>query len=227
MELLGLPYNEVMVTYTAGLAAIGDDVKTACAQIVRNAQSTPALNASKTRDRHDADAVFLEFAAGRNRAGMAASLRCEQAGVSDERYSAAQSKWGAPDAGRCAVAKCGRNIGNAAGNRRKHGYKHVEVGLVPTTFADVIVSPVVMRKLRPTWQEEGASRSGNCWSRRPAFSSRSTRSIWLLPSHLFAMTLAVTVAGQDYLIESIASNEAFGQVYLYRLLLREARQQAV
>jgi hypothetical protein len=48
-NLLGLPYNEVSVTYTAGLAAIGDDVKTACAQIVRNAQSTPALNACKTR----------------------------------------------------------------------------------------------------------------------------------------------------------------------------------
>jgi len=48
-NLLGLPYNEVSVTYTAGLATIGDDVKTACAQIVRNAQSTPALNASKTR----------------------------------------------------------------------------------------------------------------------------------------------------------------------------------
>jgi hypothetical protein len=44
---------------------------------------------------------------------------------------------------------------------------------------------------------------------------------------LFAMTLAVTVAGQDYLIDSIAANEAFGQVYLYRLLLCEARQQAV
>ena len=48
-NVLGLPYNEVTVTYTAGLAAIGDDVKTACAQIVRNAQATPALNASKTR----------------------------------------------------------------------------------------------------------------------------------------------------------------------------------
>jgi len=48
-NVLGLPYNEVSVTYTAGLATIGDDVKTACAQIVRNAQSTPALNASKTR----------------------------------------------------------------------------------------------------------------------------------------------------------------------------------
>ena len=45
-NLLGLPYNEVRVTYTAGLATIGDDVKSACAQIVRNAQSTPALNAS-------------------------------------------------------------------------------------------------------------------------------------------------------------------------------------
>jgi hypothetical protein len=48
-NVLGLPYNEVAVTYTAGLAVIGDDVKSACAQLVRNAQSTPALNASKTR----------------------------------------------------------------------------------------------------------------------------------------------------------------------------------
>jgi len=48
-NVLGLPYNEVSVTYTAGLTTIGDDVKTACAQIVRNAQSTPALNASKTK----------------------------------------------------------------------------------------------------------------------------------------------------------------------------------
>jgi hypothetical protein len=48
-NLLGLPYNEVSVTYTAGLAVIGDDVKTACAQIVRNAQAQPALNASLTK----------------------------------------------------------------------------------------------------------------------------------------------------------------------------------
>jgi hypothetical protein len=48
-NVLGLTYNEVSVTYTAGLNVVGDDVKSACAQIVRNAQSTPALNASKTR----------------------------------------------------------------------------------------------------------------------------------------------------------------------------------
>ena len=32
-----------------------------------------------------------------------------------------------------------------------------EVGLVATTFAEVAISPVVMRKLRPTWQEGGES----------------------------------------------------------------------
>jgi hypothetical protein len=48
-NVYGLPYNEVMVTYTAGLATIGDDIKAACAQIVRNAQATPALNASRTK----------------------------------------------------------------------------------------------------------------------------------------------------------------------------------
>jgi hypothetical protein len=48
-NVLGLPYNEVRATYTAGLAAIGDDVKSACAQIVRNAQATPALNASMSK----------------------------------------------------------------------------------------------------------------------------------------------------------------------------------
>lgn len=48
-SVLGLPYNEVSITYTAGLASIGDDVRCACAQIVRNAQATPALNVSKSR----------------------------------------------------------------------------------------------------------------------------------------------------------------------------------
>jgi len=48
-NVLGLPYNEVSVTYTAGLTTIGDDVMCACAQIVRNAQAQPALNASMTK----------------------------------------------------------------------------------------------------------------------------------------------------------------------------------
>jgi len=48
-NIFGLPYNEVSITYTAGLEIIGDDIKTACAQIVRNAQATPALNTSMSK----------------------------------------------------------------------------------------------------------------------------------------------------------------------------------
>jgi len=101
-----------------------------------------------------------------------------------------------------------------------------ELGLVATTFADVVVSPVVMRKLRPTWEQDGKPQ----WELFVSATGvhQQVRSLDLPSAQsLFAMTLAVTVAGQDYLIESVASNEAFGQVYLYRLLLREARQQAV
>jgi len=56
-NLFGLPYNEIMVTYTAGLANIGDDIKTACAQIVRNAQAAPALNASRTK----MDTMWMQY----------------------------------------------------------------------------------------------------------------------------------------------------------------------
>lgn len=101
-----------------------------------------------------------------------------------------------------------------------------EVGLVSTTFANVVLTPVILRKLRPSWREgdqpqwELLVSATSIQQQINALSLDSAQA-------LFAMTLTVTVAGQDYLIGSIAANEAFGQVYLYRLLLREARQQAV
>jgi len=101
-----------------------------------------------------------------------------------------------------------------------------EVGLVATTFAEVPVSPVLMRKLRPNWQEGGESK----WELLVSATSveQQVNMLDLASAQaLFALTLAVTVGGQDYLIEAMASSEAFGQVYLYRLLLREAKQQGV
>jgi hypothetical protein len=44
VNALGLFFNEVDVIYNAGLATIPGGVKVACAQIVKNAQVTPALN---------------------------------------------------------------------------------------------------------------------------------------------------------------------------------------
>jgi len=34
----------------------------------------------------------------------------------------------------------------------------LEVGIVATSFVDVVVSPVVLRKMRPSWQEGGQSK---------------------------------------------------------------------
>jgi len=60
LNILGLPYNEVEVTYTAGLAALPDIVKCACAQIVKNAQATPGLNVKSSR----VDTLQLQYFSG-------------------------------------------------------------------------------------------------------------------------------------------------------------------
>jgi hypothetical protein len=41
---LGLAFDEIELTYTAGFSQVPDPVKFACAQLVKNAQATPALN---------------------------------------------------------------------------------------------------------------------------------------------------------------------------------------
>jgi hypothetical protein len=101
-----------------------------------------------------------------------------------------------------------------------------QVGLVATNFAEVAVSPVVIRKLRPSWNEGGQSKWELLVSATGLEAQVNALDLASVES-LFQMTLAVTVAGQDYLIESIAANEAVGTVYLYRLLVREAGLEAV
>ena len=49
MNVLGLNYNEVEITYTAGFTTAPDAVKLACVQIVKNAQATPAMNVRTSR----------------------------------------------------------------------------------------------------------------------------------------------------------------------------------
>jgi len=44
LNIVGLWFSEVDIVYSAGYGTIPDPVKFACAQIVRNAQATPALN---------------------------------------------------------------------------------------------------------------------------------------------------------------------------------------
>ena len=97
----------------------------------------------------------------------------------------------------------------------------MELGMISTTFYEVVVSPAAMRRLKPSWQKDGELR----WELLVSASSvaEQVANFQLSSAQaLFALTLAVSVAGQEYLIESVSSNEAFGQVYLYRLQLRQA-----
>jgi hypothetical protein len=48
-NFFGMSINEVEVTYNSGLATIPPSIKIACAQIVKNAQATPALNVRSSR----------------------------------------------------------------------------------------------------------------------------------------------------------------------------------
>ncbi len=59
-NFLGIAYNEAEITYTSGLVTISDAVKIACAQIVKNAQATPALNVKSSR----IDTVQMQYFSG-------------------------------------------------------------------------------------------------------------------------------------------------------------------
>ena len=47
VNVLGWTFTEVEMVYTAGLDPLPDPVKVACAQLVKNAQATPALNVKR------------------------------------------------------------------------------------------------------------------------------------------------------------------------------------
>jgi hypothetical protein len=48
VNVMGWAFTEIEIVYTAGFATFPDKVKVACAQLVKNAQATPALNVKKT-----------------------------------------------------------------------------------------------------------------------------------------------------------------------------------
>lgn len=56
-NVLGLPYSEVEVTYTAGCATTPEAVKMACAQLVKNAQATPGLNVKASK----MDTMWMQY----------------------------------------------------------------------------------------------------------------------------------------------------------------------
>ncbi len=59
-NLLGLAYGEIEAIYTAGLSVIPAALLVACAQIVKNAQTTPGLNVQRSK----IDTLQMEYFSG-------------------------------------------------------------------------------------------------------------------------------------------------------------------
>ena len=59
-HVLGMPYTDAEITYTAGYADVPVPVKVACAQVVKNAQAMPALNVK----RQALDGMQMEYFQG-------------------------------------------------------------------------------------------------------------------------------------------------------------------
>jgi hypothetical protein len=57
LNIVGLWFSEVDIVYTAGFSVVPDAAKFACAQIVRNAQATPAINVKAER----LDRMYLQY----------------------------------------------------------------------------------------------------------------------------------------------------------------------
>jgi hypothetical protein len=59
-NFLGVGYNEVELTYTAGLTTVWPRVQAACAQIVKNAQATPGFNVQRSK----IDTIQMQYFSG-------------------------------------------------------------------------------------------------------------------------------------------------------------------
>lgn len=97
-----------------------------------------------------------------------------------------------------------------------------ELGLQSAALADVGIGPAAMRKLKPSWESDGGAE----WELLVSATGvqQQVKALDLESAQaLFEMANTVIVSGQAYLIESFTSNEAFGEAYVYRLLLREAK----
>ena len=82
VNAVGLGYSEIDLVYTAGLATIPDAVKVACAQIVRNAQATPALNVRIGKTGPHATGLLLRQPGGSDCPDPAGAVRGAESGLS-------------------------------------------------------------------------------------------------------------------------------------------------
>ena len=95
-----------------------------------------------------------------------------------------------------------------------------QLGINPPNFLLLPLSPAVFRKTRATIAE-GQPGKYELLISAAAVATQVSQFKLSSAQTLFAMATGVVVAGKLFLIEATATSETQGEVYLYRLLLRE------
>lgn len=96
-----------------------------------------------------------------------------------------------------------------------------QIGLASGSFVDLPLGPAVIRKTRDKIQE-GAANTCEVLLSASAVAAQVSQLNLDSADALFAMATGVVIGTKLYLMEAVASTEAFGQAYVYRIQLREA-----
>lgn len=99
-----------------------------------------------------------------------------------------------------------------------------QIGANAPGFQPLPLSPAVFRRVRATMQD-GQQDSYELMISASAVAQQVSTMQLSSADALFHMSAGVLVQGTLFLIEAVSVSESLGQVYLYRLLLREAQAQ--
>lgn len=101
-----------------------------------------------------------------------------------------------------------------------------QLGLCAAAYQDLVLSPAVFRRVRATLVEGEEA----VWELLLSASS-VTKQVSAMQMQsaeiLFEQALAVLVGERSFVLRAVSSSEVFGQVYMYRLLLRESLPKAM
>lgn len=96
-----------------------------------------------------------------------------------------------------------------------------QLGVNQPNFLQLPLSPAVFRKVRISLTE-GQPEKYELLISAEAVAAQVSQLQLTSAQVLFAMATGVVVSGKLFLIEAIAASDVQGEIYLYRLLLREA-----
>jgi len=95
-----------------------------------------------------------------------------------------------------------------------------QLGIIVPNFQQLSLSPAIFRRVRATMQEGQLAQYELLISASAVQQQVSTLQLTSADA-LFDTTAGVEINGAQFLIEARSVSESLGQVYLYRLLLRE------